>query len=166
MKPTIFLIAFFLTTVTLSAQDFNKLANIIEFKTGDECRSYDSSALQCANYVLATPNNEDDNNRAIAMRFLIIWMMATPDYSFALDGNVTKLGSKKDNILGVYMASMLKYSMEHKDKASDQKDVAINTYHMVAEYCNNSANNIKPDKDLKKLIEADKNNTLKDYLKL
>lgn len=166
MKTTIFLIAYFFVSLTLSAQDFNKLANIVEFKTGDECRSYDSSALQCANYVLLNPNNAGDNNRAIAMRFLIIWMMATPDYNFALDANVAKLGSKKDNLVGIYMASMLKYCMEHKDNASDQKDVAINTYHILAEYCSNPANNIKPDKDLKKLIEADKNNSLKEYLKL
>jgi hypothetical protein len=162
MKKICLLLSFSSFTLFLSAQDFTKY-NDVELKTNEDCRDYDSVALECASYILSTPVDANAN-RLSAIQLLFKWMTATPDYSFSLDGKVSKYGSKEDFILAVYMAALTKYALENKQMASDANAVALNAFHTLAVYCNDSNNHVKPDKDLKKLIEADKNGTLKDYL--
>ncbi len=163
MKQILLLTTCFIIAHTAMAQDFYKLKDV-EFKTGSETKAYDSAALQSANYILTSPR--DNANSLYATSFLLNWMTATPDFTFTFSGPIVKLGDKSDVLTGVYVAAMTKYCMENKDKASDQNEVAINTYHLLAQYCANPAYGVKQEKDVKKLIEADKNGTLKAYLNI
>lgn len=72
MRKLTFLALTLVCTKFISAQDFSSLQNI-EIKTKEECRSYDSKALECANYILSTPNGSD-MNRLYASSFIIKWM--------------------------------------------------------------------------------------------
>jgi hypothetical protein len=86
MKKNFLLIAFVFAVSFVSAQDFTQLIDI-EIKTAEQCRSYDSSAWQCANYIIDNPNKAEDINRLSAITFLMKWMASTPDYNFLLDAN-------------------------------------------------------------------------------
>ncbi len=165
MKKITALLVTLLIACTIYAQDFTPLQNIT-FATADECRTYDSKALQAANYILTTPIDNSNVNRLSSMSFLIKWMMATADYTFEINGNITKFGKEGDRLLGVYAAGMTKFCMENKDKAKDRKEVELAAMHGLAVYAANESNNVKLDKDLKKLIAADKEGKLKEYLKL
>lgn len=165
MKKTIALLLTLFITCNIYAQDFTSLADV-NITTAEQCRTYDSKALEAANYILTTAIDGTNNNRFGAMSFLIKWMTATPDYTFELGGAVAKMGKKDDFLLAVYMSAMVKFCMENKDKAKDKKEVELAAMHALAVYAANEANNVKLDKDLKKLIAADKEGKLKEYLKL
>lgn len=165
MKKISALLVTLLVTCSIYAQDFTSLANL-NITTAEQCRTYDNKALEAANYILTTAIDGTNNNRFGAMSFLVKWMSSTPDYTFEIGGTVTKMGKKDDFLLAVYMAGMVKFCMENKDKAKDKKEVELAAMHTLAVYAANESNNVKLDKDLKKLIAADKEGKLKEYLKL
>jgi len=165
MKKTLLLAILFLAHTVTFAQDFRSLADI-KFATAEECRTYNSKALEAANFILSTPVNSADANRLSAMSFLIKWMMATADYSFELNADVTKYGKDDDMLLGVYMASLTKFVMDNSDKGKDSKEITYGAMKLFADYCATESNNVQSNKKLKKLLEANKEGKLREYLKL
>jgi len=165
MKKTLLLALLLLTNTLIFAQDFRSLADI-KFATAEECRTYNAKALEAANHILSTPVNGSDVNRLSAMSFLIKWMSATADYSFELGAEITKYGKEEDMLVGVYMACLTKFSMDNPDKAKDSKEVKLGATKLFADYCANSSNNVRTNKALKKLLEANAEGKLKEYLKL
>ena len=111
-------------------------------------------ALLTANYLLSNPIVKDNPDRANAMEFIIKWMTGTPDHSFILDELITKLTKDNDDLLGIYAAAMVKYSLENKEASKDAKVVKLNALILMLNYCENKNNNIKMSKSLKKLSEA------------
>jgi hypothetical protein len=164
MKQACLLFTFSFFALLSSAQDFTRYKDV-ELKTAEDCRNYDSVALQSADYLLSTPVDEN-LNRLAATQFLIKWMAATPDYSFSLDAKVSKYGDKDDFILAVYMAALTHHAFENKDAAADSTAFIVSAFHTLAVYCSNPDNHVKLDKNLKKLIDADKNDKLIEYIGL
>ncbi len=156
--------ALFFTAVSF-CQDFRPLADI-KFATAEECRTYNAKALEASNLILSTPVNKNDLNRLSAMSFLIKWMSATADYSFELSAEITKYGKEDDMLVGVYMACLTKFSMDNPDKAKDSKEVKLGATKLFADYCANSSNNVRTNKALKKLLEANAEGKLREYLKV
>lgn len=153
-----------LASLAAKAQDFSELKDI-QFSTAEECRVYDSKALECANYLLGTAYSKDDAKRLLATSFIIKWMTATADYHFSLDKPVMQLSQKNDAVLALLMAAMTKFVLENKEKANDGGLVLQSSVKMLIDYCKNESNNIKLTKELKKAIKADEEGKLAEYLK-
>ncbi|RXK59425.1 hypothetical protein ESA94_14930 [Lacibacter luteus] len=165
MKKPLLLAILFLANTTIFAQDFRPLADI-KFATAEECRTYNSKALEAADFILSTPVNGSDVNRLSAMSFLIKWMTSTADYTFELNADVTKYGKEEDMLLAVYMACLTKFVMDNADKGKDSKEITYGAMKLFADYCANEKNNVQSNKRLKKLLDANKEGKLKEYLKL
>lgn len=91
-------------------------------------------------------------------------MSGTPDYLFTLDDVASKIIKANDDLLGLYMACMAKYSVENKEAAKDPKLVKLNSIKLLLAYCENEANNMKMTKQLKKLSEANQKGELEKEL--
>ena len=111
-------------------------------------------ALQTANYLLSTPLKVDNPDRIKSLQFIYKWMTGTPDYSFRLDEAANTIFKGNNELMGIYMASMVKYSLENKAEAKDPKAVKLNSILGTIAYCEKKENNVKPSKSLKKLLEA------------
>lgn len=118
------------------------------------------SVMQAANYILSTPFEKNDLTRLRSLQFIIKWMTGTPDYSFSLDDVASKIAKGNDNILGVYMVCMTKYCLENKASSKDLGLVKLNSLKLLIAYCDDSKNNLKPTKQLKKLSEANQKGEL------
>jgi hypothetical protein len=81
-------------------------------------------------------------------------MSGTPDYNFTLDEVAGKLIKGNDDLLGLYMAAMAKYSLQNKASAKNVKLVKLNAITILLNYCEDANNNMKMTKQLKKLSEA------------
>lgn len=162
MKKAIIIICSLFFYQLILAQDYSELQKV-EIKTKEECRSYDGKALECANYILNTPNNADIN-RLYASSFIFKWMTSTPDYIFELGDWNTKLSNKKDYMQGVFTAAMVKFALENK--ATDKNEIKYGSYKILAEYCSKENNIQDPSKEMKKMVEAYKKDDLKTYLKM
>jgi hypothetical protein len=130
-------------------EDFNEAAN--------------TAALQAANYLFSTAINTNID-RLDALQFVIKWMTGTPTYSFTLDNAATKFAKNDYNLLGLYMAAMVKYVLENKEQANNQNNIKLNALQLVINYAKNTSNNVPLNKEFKKAIKAADDGSLKDYL--
>jgi hypothetical protein len=126
----------------------------------------DDAALQAANYILSSPIDNKNNGRLKSIAYVIKWMQGTPEYNFTLDEQSTKFAKKNDDLLGLYMAAMVKYVLENKADSKDQNKIKLNSVKLIVAYSRASRNNVKINKELKNLIEADDKGQLAEYLKL
>ncbi|MGB4772902.1 MAG: hypothetical protein WBP58_15660 [Chitinophagaceae bacterium] len=162
MKSILFFLLIF-CSIGLSAQnlpDFDQ----IRLEQGSDYKPAEPAALQAANYILSTPIAKDDVNRLLSLRFLLRWMTGTPDYTFSLGGNISKAVANNEDLLGVYMAAMAKYALENSAVAKDEKKVNLEATKMMLAYCEDEKNNVKLNKTLKKMIEANKEGKLESML--
>ncbi len=124
------------------------------------------AALQAANYLLSTPLDGKNIDRLKCMQYVIKWMAGSPDYYFTLDAQATKFSKKNDDLMALYMAAMTKYVLENKEYAADQNKIKLNAVKLIVDYAKNPDNKVKLNSELKKLIEADSNGNLAEYLKV
>lgn len=139
--------------------------DIIKLEQARDYKAADPFALQTANYLLSTPFQKDNSDRIKSLQFIANWMNGTPDHSFIFDRkSVGKITNNNNDLLGLYMAAMVKYSLENKDSPKDPKIIKLNTMTILLNYCENKANNINMSKELKKLSEAKAKGQLEQYL--
>lgn len=157
----LFAMLFFSTSAfTQNTTDYDE----ISLEKATDYQVAEPSVLTAATYLLSTPFSSKDIQRTKSLRFVIKWMSGTPDYSFELDESVLKITKGNDDFLGLYMAGMTKYCLENKNQANDKKLVKINAVILLIKYCSDEINNIKPTKQLKKLIEANEKGELEKEL--
>ena len=158
MKKTLFLLIALLTTTFLYAQNVPDFTQI-KLDKPDDYRAANTYALVAANALLSNPIDKDKIDRLNCQKFVAKWMSGTPDYGFTF-GNSEKILSNDPELLGIYMASMVKFCLENKVQGKEQEKIKIGSWQILLAYCDNSTNNVRLTRKLKKLIEADKNGEL------
>ncbi|MEP7143852.1 MAG: hypothetical protein ABI707_13315 [Ferruginibacter sp.] len=149
-KIIIILFAFwssYINAQTLPNFDLIKLEKTSDYKAADPF------VLQTATYLLSIPFKKDSKDRLNSLQFISKWMYGTTDYSFIFTDVPGKVG-KDNDILGLFMAAMAKYTLENKASSKDAKLVKLNALILLLNYCENKDNNMKMTKQLKKLSEA------------
>jgi hypothetical protein len=135
-----------------------------KFNTTSDYKLADSAVLQTANFLLSTPIDQNNPTRIKAGQFVMRWMEGTPDYTFSLEQNAIKYLSGNVDLMLLYMTSMAKYALE--TKSTDVKVITINGVKTLLAYVNNPTSNVKKDKNLKKLSDANDRGNLEDLLNL
>ena len=135
-----------------------------KFDKTSDYKLADSAALQTANFLLSNPIDQNVPTRLKAGQFVMRWMEGTPDYTFSLEQNAIRYLSGNVDLMLMYMASMAKYALE--TKSNDVKITTINGVKILLGYVNSPINNVKKDKNLKKLSDANDKGNLEDLLNL
>jgi len=162
MKKLLYVLPLFFLSPAF-AQTLPKFDEIV-LEQASDFKNAEVDVIKAANYMLTTPFDKDDVNRLKSLQFIIKWMSGTPNYSFALDDMAAKLMKGSDDLLGLYMVCMAKYCLENPASAKDLKAVKLNSIKLVLTYCENDANKMKMNKQLKKLSEANKKGELEKEL--
>lgn len=167
MKAIITVSLALLLTNALNAQDYSGLEKITMEDQSDFAKNEDL-VIECSEYLLNSPATvlEKDENRMNAAKFIMRWMDGTPDFMFYLDEPIGSMTNDNKPLLGIYLAAMSKYVLEHKNKADDQGEVKYNTFLTFIKYCEDPANKVEQNDEIKDLIKAKENNTLIDYLNI
>lgn len=164
MKKTMTLFVLFLGLITLHAQlqpNYQK----IKLKTAEDfTNEANDAALEAANYILSTPINENDTERLLASAYLIKWMQGTPDYTFELHSTVLKSTHKQSGLLIVYMAALAKVVLDTSIESSSKEDINLQSARLLIHYAQNKKNKVKVNADFKKMMAAEKENNLLEYL--
>lgn len=152
MKIVLLVCAIFFSLVSSgqTIPDFD----MIKLEQAKHYKAAEPFAMQTAVYLLTTPVEKNSDNRLKSVQFLYKWMSGTPDHSFVLQEMAELVGKDNQVIFGLYMAAMVKASLDHKALPKDQKLVKLNAINMVLDYCENKTNNAKMTKQVKKLSEA------------
>lgn len=135
----------------------------IPLSTAADCRKAEPLVSLAADYVYTTPVDKDNTNRKNAISFILKWMQSTADYSFAPDEAMRKITNDDRELVSIYAACITKYALQ-KGKDVSRDDLKLNSYLLMANYCENAANNYKPRGELKKMIAAKNEGKLKEYL--
>ncbi|MCX2745352.1 hypothetical protein OO013_15850 [Mangrovivirga sp. M17] len=145
MKSIIFIFSITLLSFIGNAQ------STTQFKKGEDYKKAEKEVLQACNYLLDNPIDKEEGKRQQLFQFIFQWMSGTPDHTFELDEEIAKLYGNKEEILGIYLVSAAKVSIENNNFTKENlKKKAIN---MTVDYCAMEENNIKPSKEIKKLIK-------------
>ncbi len=163
-KVSLFILAC-ITSLQVFCQDYSSLQSI-QFNTKGDYKKHEAKIAECASYLLQVPLHDKNPNRLYAMQLLLKWMTGTPDYTFHIDESIGKVIKKEEAMLGIYMASMTKFVLEHKDKSKDQNEIKLQAVKTLLNYCRNSSNKVELTKDIKRMIEADDNGQLQQYLQI
>ena len=156
----IFTLFYFNYGMTQSLPNFDE----IKLESGIDYKASETYSLTAANYILSTPYLKDDLSRLKSLQFIITWMEGTPDYSFTLDKVTSTVTKGNDDLLGIYLACMVKYCLENTSNSKDEKLVKLGSVKLLLAYCENPSNNIKLTKQLKKLSEANQKGELEKEL--
>ncbi|MEP7111481.1 MAG: hypothetical protein ABI760_26035 [Ferruginibacter sp.] len=127
--------------------------DLIKLEKKSDYKAAEPFVLQTANYLLSSPFKKDNPDRLSSLRFIGKWIYGTTDYSIVINDAGDKIGKDNNDLLGIYMAAMVKYTLENKTASKDAKLVKLNALILLLNYCGNKDNNIKMTKQLKKLSE-------------
>ncbi len=161
MKKVLFSITLCLTMLITYAQslpDYSKHP----LNTPENVKAASIIALQSANFLLYTPIDKSLLDRINSVSFLMDWMEASKDYTFAFDSSIAVL-ENDTNYMGLYIAAMAKYQIENKITESNE-DSKIGTWKIIADYVNNPANNVDVSGKLRRLVNAYKKDKLEEFL--
>ncbi len=159
---TLFSVLLFFSVLSVFSQNASQYDNIL-LTTAHDYRKAEPQVILAADYVYSTPIDKDNIHRKNAISFIMKWMSGTSDYSFIPDRTVSRVTNNENELIGVYYACLAKYAL-NKGKAADREDVKINSYILLAIYCENPDNGYKIKGEIKKLIEARNQNKMKEYL--
>ena len=128
--------------------------DLIKLEKASDYKIAEPFVLQTATYLLSTPYKKDNKDRTSSLQFIGKWMYGTTDYSFVFNDVGERIGKDNNELIGLYMTAMVKYTLENKAAAKDPKQVKLNALILLLNYCENKENNMRMSKQLKKLSEA------------
>lgn len=126
-------------------------------------RKAEPQVILASDYVYSSPVDKENTNRKNAIAFIMKWMGGNSDYSFGMDETISKIAGGDNDVLSMYFVCLAKYALS-KGKGVDREELKYNAYLLLAKYCENPANNYKPKGEIKKLIDANNQNKLKEFL--
>jgi hypothetical protein len=163
MKKLLLICLLITVTSNLFAQNLPAFDEI-KLDKKEDYKNADTAVMQAANFILSTPIDQNAELRQKAAHFVIKWMQGTPYHTFSLEQNAIQYLSDNVDLMFVYMAAMAKDALQHQ--SDDLKALTINGVKTLLVYVNNPANNVKKDKNLKKLTEENDKGNLDNFLNL
>lgn len=124
----------------------------IKLEKPADYKAMEPLALSVATSLLSTPFVADDRNRIQSIEFLSNWASGTKTCQFFMKGVVEDISTESD-LLSLYLAAMVKFTLENRVEAVNPLVVEKNACRMVLAYCDNPANNFKLKKKVRKLLE-------------
>jgi hypothetical protein len=152
MKRTILFFAIACMALQVYSQDFSRLKDIT-FTKADEYKPAEAQVLECSDYLLSTPIDKNNINRAYAIQYILKWMEGTPDYTFSIDKNAMDLTGKDPELISVYFAALSKAALDNNEKKLSTDDITKKATGYLLDYCANPDNKVKKTKALKKKLK-------------
>ena len=165
IKNLIVVILFGILPVFVQAQDYSGLKDI-QLKEKQDYKNAETLALECSNFILTHSMFYKSYNGLSAVQFILRWMEGTPDFMFNIDDSLAKVWKQDKFIMGVYMACLTKYCLENPENAKNNDVVELNATKLFLNYVNHPDSGVKKTAALKKLIKADQEGKLNEFLKI
>lgn len=151
-----------LFTTAAFAQDFEAPVDAT-LDTKEDYVKYEKDVIKAAKWLESTPILKDDPKRTLVNLFVLKWITGSPTVTVTMRPVALDLVDKNPQLLTVFMASYTRYVLENNYSKDDLKGYLAGIKSIINLY--NLGGDIKKDKDLQKVIEADKAGTLEDWLK-
>lgn len=152
MKKIVFLSVFLFVASLGNAQDFDKISKT-QLKTLEDYKKAEPEVLKAADFLFRTPSKPETQNRAIAFQFILLWMEGTDAYTFSIGEPAMTVTKGNQDLLGMYFAGLTKTALESPNKKLSDNELHDKTTELLAKYCAEKSNKLKPNRALKKVIK-------------
>ena len=143
------------------SQDF-KLPAGYQFNSKEDFSRYEPDVLSASKWLLATPFNEQEAKRKDVFSFILAWVSGASNVDVEINPTVMDFEKKNPGMLPVYFAASIKYVMENNYSKDMKAKHTFAMHEMMNVY--KSGKGIKKDKKMEKLIKADEEGKLDEWL--
>lgn len=163
MKKLSFLLIMSISFLGLCGQDFQVPKNV-KIETEADCDKYQSDILQCIDWMINTPINDQVKKRKEVNSFFILWLTVTSKVSVVYNTDIVNFTESKPEFMMIFMAGWTKYVIETKDNTNKLMG-NIKGIEAVIDFYNKNKEEIGKDKTVENLIKLKKDDKLEDYIK-
>lgn len=162
MKTITFAAFFLLLSMGLHSQDFNVPENY-KLEKAEDYATYEQDALNCIDWLMNTPINEQKAKREKATEFLLKWLIGSPDVQIELNADIITFVESSPDLVIIFLGGWAKYSMQTKDFENKIAGSMAGIEAVIAFYTSNSEF-LPKDKNIEKYIKMKESGKLKDYI--
>ncbi len=159
----IFVVILLLAQINLFSQSFEVPENY-EFKTADDYAPYEQEVINCVNWMLSTPMDEQGEKGKSASAFLLKWLVGSPDVIINVNGKIVNFSKNAPELTLIFMGGWAKYSLESR-KFDDEEGGNLAGIESVITFYNKNRHIIPEIKEIEKYIKMKDNGTLKKFIK-
>jgi hypothetical protein len=152
---------FLLITFVSSAQDIDVPANLPSTK--DEFVKSEKDFIDAAKWLENTAIGMHTDKRKKMGAWTTAWIINSPTVTIEINAAITKLFDKNPDLLIVFMAGYGRYCLENNYSKDAVKGNTAGIKSAIN--CYNLGGDTKKDKALSKVIDADKEGKLEDWVK-
>jgi hypothetical protein len=152
---------FVLVVENLYSQNYEP-PTIYLFEKAEDYAKFERDIIDGSKWLVATPFNQEISKRKKVSKFIFDWVNGSPTVNVELNATIIDFNEKNDGMLIIFMGSCAKYVLENnysKDMRAKHKAALRD---MITVY--KSGKGIKKDKKMDKLVKADADGKLDEWL--
>jgi hypothetical protein len=162
MRKTLLTLVLVAISTGIFAQDFEVPKNL-KLDKPDDYALYEKDVLNCINWLMSTPINEQAEKRKEANAFFIMWLTGTPNVQVDINSKIVNFMKSSPDLLIIFMVGWTKYSIETQD-SKDKVAGNLAGIEAVIEFYSKNKANMKKDKNVEKYIKMKEDGTLKEFI--
>jgi hypothetical protein len=143
------------------AQDFEVPKNY-KLENEKDYDTYEADVVNCVDWLIKTPVNEQGDKRKEANAFLLKWVSGSSKVHIEIKQEIVTFMDSGE-LLMVFMGSWTKYSLESKDFNNKINGTMTGVESVIDFYIKNKGQ-ISKNKGVEKYIKMKEKGTLKDYI--
>ena len=163
MKKILFFLIFSASITGSFSQDFEIPVNFKPEKPEDYAK-YEKNIIQCIDWIMKTPVNEQTPKRKEAYAFLVKWLTGAPDVQVEINPDIVTFEKSNPDLLFIFMGGWTKYALE-SGGFSDKLNGIIRGIESVIDFYQKNRGNLHKDKNVERYIRRKEKGTLEDYIK-
>lgn len=161
MKKLFFFTVMLSSCIHLFAQDFVIPANY-KLETKEDYTVYEKDIIAAANWLQATPFTQEIEKRKMVSAFVLKWVNGSPTVNVELNETIFNFEKKNEGMLILFMAASSRYVLEN-NYSKDMRAKHRSALKALIEVYK-SGKGISKDKKMDKLVKADEEGKLDQWL--
>lgn len=162
MKKLHLLFLALIFSISAMAQEFSVPQNF-EPKSNKDYAAAHNDVVDCVDWMMATPLNEQIDKRKKANAFLLQFLTGSPDVHIGINPNIVTFMESSPELLMIFMGGWAKYSIEN-NLVDDAKAGSLAGIEAVIDFYSKNRSFMSKDKHVEKYIKMKNKRTLKDYV--
>jgi hypothetical protein len=162
MKRIITLFALCTITFGIYSQNFEVPKNP-KLEKPEDYAAYEQVVVNCVNWLMNTPINEQTEKRRESNAFLLMWLTGSPNVNIEINQQIVTFMASSPELLMIFMGGWAKQALETKEPKNKIAGNLAGLEAVIEFYTKNKAKMGK-DKNVEKFIKMKEDRTLREYI--
>lgn len=163
MRAIILTLIFTSISLGLFSQDF-EVPKDYKLDKAEDYAAYEADVINCFDWLMETPLNEQKAKRKEANAFLFVWLSGSPNVQIELKQDVVTFAGTSPDLMLIFMGGWAKYSLESQD-FTDKVAANLAGIESVIEFYKANRKVMSKDKNVEKYIKMKDKGTLDEYIR-